>query len=680
MSWEKSDYNFKKGLSRRVTAVSKQYYEEESDVGQNIHMSEVWSDEISTDPAEAALAGVVSLYNFTQLTEDLTVADSRCYYVSVGNVRIKDFVSEKYGVDYRARLYDGNNVEIFPTDVSGWIFDYNTGTVMFNGSTSAFVKPLKIVVYKYVGRKGGSGVDESISPTWVGKHVFKNDVKIQTKPALFGQKELSFNVDGAQIGMLEDGLYLGGMRVSTDRLNMESFCPSPEIQDSFHPDVTNCFTCISASGQYVLVTTWSEQYLSWDYGETWFSNLNPKFSQSPKVTSGKWAGIPTVTSNMYYGNAMSADGKIMYLYSNSSGDTINGIWASYDFGATWQQKVTHSQLGAWNTGTGVFSLICSSDGKKVLFGCGNAVTGGSFLSNDFGNTFVRLVYNPAGTGTQFLNYMSSNGEILFCGGSVTRGVWMSKDGGSTFINLSTLNSNVRAGIYAVSSSNGKIIIINSSLTNSPWSHRSEDFGETWVSTPVIFPATPEIPTPGPISASASCEFVLCVMSLGTLKMRKIYKSIDYGKTYVDTGMPVLDYTTSCISYDGKLVYVPTYYRAGFYTSVAKIRLRSDLRLKEINSTDYKLNSLPLFDRKQITVSASTGIYNFVFLTEGFSDQVNVLYSVCLTLSGDNSRKCWAISNTKTMTGFVIELIQSSGVAYDAEVNGSVTVDVLIIRS
>jgi len=159
MSWSELDLAFKTLLNRRVTDDNKFYYNEFEDVTINIHLLEVWSQFIDPDPAQAIIDGTVEKKTLFALTEDITVPDQQCWYAEQTGNRLKDWVSTKYGLDYHIHLFDGSNVEIFPTDNVQWLWNPPTGIIIFNGDTSPFTKPFKVTAYRYIGSKGAAGGD-----------------------------------------------------------------------------------------------------------------------------------------------------------------------------------------------------------------------------------------------------------------------------------------------------------------------------------------------------------------------------------------------------------------------------------------------------------------------------------------------------------------------------------------
>ena len=158
MPWNKEDRSFKTLINRRTTSEDKAYYEEFGDNTINVHLDEVWTQSVSSDTSAAITAGVAEQRTLLTLTEDITVGSQQAYYADESGARLKNWISEKYGSDYRVHLYENDNSEIFPTDPSEWFFDYQTGILTFNGSTAAFSKPFKITAYRYIGEMGATGI------------------------------------------------------------------------------------------------------------------------------------------------------------------------------------------------------------------------------------------------------------------------------------------------------------------------------------------------------------------------------------------------------------------------------------------------------------------------------------------------------------------------------------------
>ena len=160
MAWTSSDKAAKTLINRRATSSVKASYEELGDRTINVHLDEVWVQSVPTDPSQAVIDGAAEQRTLFTLTEDTSVANHQCYYAYDTGNRLRDWISDKYGTGYAIHLYQSTGAEIFPTDSSGWAFDYTTGILTLN-STTGLSLPLKISGYRYVGSKGITGIADT---------------------------------------------------------------------------------------------------------------------------------------------------------------------------------------------------------------------------------------------------------------------------------------------------------------------------------------------------------------------------------------------------------------------------------------------------------------------------------------------------------------------------------------
>jgi hypothetical protein len=180
MPWTKEDRSFKILVSRRTTSSNKAYYEEYGDNTINVHLDTVWSQSISSDPATAVSQGVAEQKTLLTLTEDVSVGSQQSYYAQVDGTRLKDWISDKYGDDYKIHLYQNSGSEIFPTDVSQWFFDNPTGILTFDADTGSFTKPFKVSGYRYIGQKGAVSAIPFATDTTGGKVYIANNNQTPT--------------------------------------------------------------------------------------------------------------------------------------------------------------------------------------------------------------------------------------------------------------------------------------------------------------------------------------------------------------------------------------------------------------------------------------------------------------------------------------------------------------------
>lgn len=194
MSWSKEDISFKKLSSKRVTWTSNQVFEEIGARSLDIHNLDIKADPIPNVPP-GTTTSALQFYNQSAgtgltLVKDLTVSDNLTYFSTIFNEsgqesfanqlagagatgRLFNFVSDKYdalgtaaGAGYEIKLYDKDGIQITKTDPSLWYFDYQTGILIFQNTSSGTIAaraPFCITAYRYVGGfgitagTGGSG-------------------------------------------------------------------------------------------------------------------------------------------------------------------------------------------------------------------------------------------------------------------------------------------------------------------------------------------------------------------------------------------------------------------------------------------------------------------------------------------------------------------------------------------
>lgn len=200
MSWDKLDFTFKKLLNKRVTSETKKYYEEIGDYTINVHATEIWAEDIPGTPP-VSTTSVVEVIDKLTLIKDTTVANSQAWYAFRSGARLKDWISDKFdgteAATYAIKLYDQDNNQISLTDASNWLFDYQTGVLIFD-STYSSATSFKISGYRYIGSKGvanstgvvnGTGSSNYI-PLWSDSNTIGNSIMTQTGTTII-------NINGA---------------------------------------------------------------------------------------------------------------------------------------------------------------------------------------------------------------------------------------------------------------------------------------------------------------------------------------------------------------------------------------------------------------------------------------------------------------------------------------------------
>jgi len=321
--WTQEDLSFKELINKRVTTSSKMFYEEFGDFTINTTLDEVWVDSINSNSNIAVSAGKASQRVLFALTEDTSVANQQCYFAFEGGTRIKNWISDKYGLDYTIHLYDADNNEIFPTDPCNWLFNYQTGILIFGGSTAFFSKPFKITGYTYNGDIGQkSTIPQELIP--FGKPVELNLSAIL--PTFF-----------ASIAMASDGRYIyydaflnTGEQNSIVRIDPNNFtisgCTIMSLTD-IDPTLTYVIDMLS-DGKYLYVLIQFDNINPLVYGKVARIDLT-MFGNSASMVV-KDLQSDNISAVGY--NSMTQDNRYIYLAPNYNSlfEMDNGLVARID--------------------------------------------------------------------------------------------------------------------------------------------------------------------------------------------------------------------------------------------------------------------------------------------------------------------------------------------------------------
>ena len=189
MSWSQQDLSFKKLSNKRVTtSTGKGLPEEKGASTLELYLPDIKTENIpGTGNTATGLNGVLYYYGPTAsfgqtLVVDTSVPGNLTWFASSGygntttandgsaiseSQRLFNWVSDKYdafgtvsGAGYEIKLYDNAGNLITKSDASNWLFDYQTGILLFNNATLSNGNPVstsgpyKIVGWRYVGQKG----------------------------------------------------------------------------------------------------------------------------------------------------------------------------------------------------------------------------------------------------------------------------------------------------------------------------------------------------------------------------------------------------------------------------------------------------------------------------------------------------------------------------------------------
>lgn len=189
MPWTQTDTSFKKLSNKRITtSVGKGLPEEKGASTLELYLPDIKTGLIpGTGFAGYGVSGNLFYYGPTAslgqtLAVDTSVPGNLTWFATSGwgnttaandgtaaseGQRLGDWISDKYdafgtvpGAGYEIKVYDRNNNLITKSDSSNWLFDYQTGILVFNQdatSISTLIStsgPFKIVGWRYVGPKG----------------------------------------------------------------------------------------------------------------------------------------------------------------------------------------------------------------------------------------------------------------------------------------------------------------------------------------------------------------------------------------------------------------------------------------------------------------------------------------------------------------------------------------------
>jgi hypothetical protein len=189
MPWTQTDTSFKKLSNKRITtSVGKGLPEEKGASTLELYLPDIKTGLIpGTGFAGYGVSGNLFYHGPTAafgqtLAVDTSVPGNLTWFATTGwgnttvandgtagseAQRLGDWVSDKYdafgtvpGAGYEIKVYDRNNNLITKSDSSNWLFDYQTGILVFNQdatSISTLIStsgPFKIVGWRYVGPKG----------------------------------------------------------------------------------------------------------------------------------------------------------------------------------------------------------------------------------------------------------------------------------------------------------------------------------------------------------------------------------------------------------------------------------------------------------------------------------------------------------------------------------------------
>jgi hypothetical protein len=184
MPWTQTDLSFKKLSNKRITtSTGKGLPEEKGASTLELYLPDIKTGIIPGTPPNATTDILFYTGAIGQtLVVDTSVPNNLTYFATTGygnttsandgsalseSRRLGDWVSDKYdafgtvsGAGYEIKVYDRNSNLITKSDSSNWLFDYQTGILVFNNNLTSYGTgvstsgPFRIVGHRYVGQKG----------------------------------------------------------------------------------------------------------------------------------------------------------------------------------------------------------------------------------------------------------------------------------------------------------------------------------------------------------------------------------------------------------------------------------------------------------------------------------------------------------------------------------------------
>jgi len=184
MPWTQTDTSFKKLSNKRVTtSTGKGLPEEKGASTLELYLPDIKTGTIPGTPP-GATTDVLSYTGAIgqTLVVDTSVPGNLTWFATTGygnttaandgsslseSQRLGDWISDKYdgfgtvaGAGYEIKVYDRNSNLITKSDSSNWLFDYQTGILIFNNNVNSYGTgisvngPYRVVGYRYIGPKG----------------------------------------------------------------------------------------------------------------------------------------------------------------------------------------------------------------------------------------------------------------------------------------------------------------------------------------------------------------------------------------------------------------------------------------------------------------------------------------------------------------------------------------------
>jgi hypothetical protein len=183
MAWTQQDTSFKKLQNKRITTSTGKGIDEEKGASSlELYLPDIKTELIPGTPPGSSTSVLTYTGAIGQtLVVDTSVPGNLTWFATTGygnttdanngtllseSQRLGDWLSDKYdgfgtvsGAGYEIKVYDVNSNLITKADPSDWLFDYQTGILVFNSTSTTYglvssTGPFRVVGYRYTGKKG----------------------------------------------------------------------------------------------------------------------------------------------------------------------------------------------------------------------------------------------------------------------------------------------------------------------------------------------------------------------------------------------------------------------------------------------------------------------------------------------------------------------------------------------
>lgn len=469
MPWTQEDTSFKKLQNKRITTSSGKGIDEEKGASTlELYLPDVKTDEIPGVPPGASTDVLIYTGAIGQtLVVDTSVPSNLTWFATTGygnttvandgsqsseSARLMNWISDKYdgfgtvsGAGYEIKVYDKNSNLITKSDASDWLFDYQTGILVFNNSTLSNGNPVstsgpyRIVGYRYNGRKG-------IIPTnYGGLGISLSSLSLGTLLVGAGSSVIPFASGSNNYILTSDSISASGLTWS-DKVGLATTAQNINVNYS-DEDISN-YLIFSKNYSGSGIALSSNNTIS-------FNPYTYKLSVPGLAVTSTTASTNTSSGSLVVSGGVGIGGS---LFVGGIGASISGLIISNSVitSGSWAGTAITSAYG----GFGPIPVVSTGD---ILVGSGNtwynlpvSASSNYVLTVDSGSPFgVKWAAPTSGTASSTVDVVSTNEDRIFYPVFVSTpsqtGIALSSD--------SNLTYNASSNLLSIGSLSGSAISI-----------------------------------------------------------------------------------------------------------------------------------------------------------------------------------------------------------------------------